>query len=146
MKVTLLKENAKICNYTKKVYTVIEKRNFNGLWKYKLDSYTDRWFPSPFLMKVDTRGMIPLGTDKHNGTINFNMTYDKEAQLQSLHEGNRKKAELTPEELYLQVLQIDKQKQKQALQENANLPDIPGLRKSNRTIKKLKLLQQRKKA
>ena len=82
--------------------------------------------------------MIPLGTEKHKNTISFNTTYDREAQLQFLHEGNSKQAELTPEELDLQVLQIDKQKQKQALQENANLPDILGLRKSNRTIKKIK--------
>ena len=138
MKVTSLKKNAKLFNYTKTVYTIIEKKQFPGLWKYKLDGYTDRWFPSPFLMNVDIQGMIPLGTEKHKGTINFNTTYDREAQIQSLHEGNRKQAVLTPEELDLQVLQIDKQKQKQALQENANLPDIPSLRRSNRTIKKIK--------
>ena len=82
--------------------------------------------------------MVPLGTEKHKGTINFNTTYDREAQIQSLHEGNKKQAMLTPEELDLQVLQIDKQKQKQALQENANLPDIPSLRRSNRTSQKNK--------
>jgi hypothetical protein len=97
LKVRSLKKNAKIFNYTKKVYTVIEKKNFNGLWKYKLDGYTDRWFPSPFLIKVDIHGMTPLGTEKHKNTISFNTTYDRYAQLQSLHEGNRKQAELTPE-------------------------------------------------
>ena len=94
MKVTQLRKNTKIYNYTKKVYTVIEKKNFNGLWKCKLDGYTDRWFPSPFLMKVDIQGMIPLGTEKHKNTISFNTTYDREAQLHSLHEGNRNKQSL----------------------------------------------------
>ena len=82
--------------------------------------------------------MIPLGFNIQNGAIHFNTTYDREAQLQSLHEKNRAQADLTPEELDLQVVQIDKQKQKQALQENTNLPDIPSLRKSNRTSKKVK--------
>ena len=54
MKVTSLKKNAKLFNYTKKVYTIIEKKQFPGLWKYKLDYYRNRWFPAPFLLKVDT--------------------------------------------------------------------------------------------
>ena len=112
-----MKKNAKLINYTKKVYTIIEKKQFPGLWKYKLDGYTDRWSPSPFLMKVDIRSMIPLGKEKHKGTINFNMAYDREAQLQSLHQENRTQAELTPEELDAQVLQIDKEKQKQAMEQ-----------------------------
>lgn len=82
--------------------------------------------------------MIPLGFDIQKGTINFNTTYDRGAQLQSLHEGNRAQADLTPGELDLQVSKLDKQKQNQALQENSNLPDIPGLRKSNKTSKEIK--------
>ena len=84
--------------------------------------------------------MIPLGTDKHKGTINFNTPYDREAQLQSLHEGNRKQAELTPEELDLQVLQIDEQKKKEALEQESNLPVVPVRRKSKRRRKKKKTL------
>ena len=60
--------------------------------------------------------MIPLGTIKNKGTINFNTTYDREVQLESLHKGNRTQAELTPEELDLQVLKIDEQKKKKALE------------------------------
>ena len=44
--------------------------------------------------------MIPLGTIKHKGTINFNTTYDREGQLESLHKGNRTQVELTPEEYF----------------------------------------------
>ena len=91
-------------------------------------------------MKVDTRGIVPLGTDKHKRTINFNATYDREAQLQSLHEGNRVQAELTPEELDAQVLQIDKDKQKEALEQESNLPVVPVRRKSKRKKKKKKLV------
>ena len=83
------------------MYTTIEKTQFTGFWKYKLDHYRDRWFPAPFVMKVDTRGIIPLGSDIQKGAINFNTIYDREAQLQSLHEGNRAEADLTPEELDL---------------------------------------------
>ena len=90
-------------------------------------------------MKVDTREMVPLGTDKHKGTINFNTTYDRDAQLQSLHEGNRKQAELTPEELDLQVLQIDEQKKNEALEQQSNLPAVP-VRKSKQKTKKKKIL------
>ena len=68
-------------------------------------------------MKVDTRGMIPLGSGIQTGAINFNTTFDREAQPQSLYDGNRPQAELTPEELDLPVVQIEKQKQKQALQD-----------------------------
>ena len=70
MKVTSL-ENTKLFNFTKKVYTIIENKQFSGLWKYKLDGYTDRWFPSPFLMKVDTPGIIPLGSDIQKSAIDL---------------------------------------------------------------------------
>ena len=137
MKVTSLTKNAKLFNYTKKVYTIIEKKQFPGLWKYKLDG-RDRWFPAPFLMKVDTWGMIPLGSDIQKDAITFNTTYNREVQLQSLHEENGAEGDLTQEKLDLQVVQIDKQKQKQALQENTNLPDIPSLGKSSKTSQKVK--------
>ena len=82
--------------------------------------------------------MIPLGSNIQKGAIHFNRTYDRELQLQSLHEGNITQADLTPDELDAQVLQIDKEKQKQALQENTNLPDIPRLEKSTRISQKVK--------
>ena len=87
-------------------------------------------------MKVDTRGMIPLGTDKHKGDIDFNTTFDREVQLQYLHKGNRSQAELTPEELDFQALHTDEQKKKEALEKTSILPVVPVRRKSKRKKKK----------
>ena len=88
MKVTSLKKNAKLFNYTKNIFEVMEKKNSDGIWKCKLDGYTNRWFPLPFLMKVDTRGMVPLATDKHKNKVSFNTQYDQEAQIAAWHESN----------------------------------------------------------
>ena len=92
-------------------------------------------------MKVDTRGMVPLGTEKHKNNITFKITYDWENQLQSLHGSKWKKAELTPEELDSQVLQIYEQKKKEALKQSSNLPDVQVLesskRNKNNKLKKL---------
>ena len=73
-----------------------------------MDGHTDRWFPSPFLFKVDTRGMVALGNNVQKADINFNTTFDMENHLAGLHAKTRAQAELTPEQLDAQVLQIDK--------------------------------------
>ena len=130
-----MKKRGALFNYTKKVYTVVEKLQFPGdLWKYKLNGYTNRFFPSPVLLKVDLRGMVPLGTEKHKNDISFNTQYDREAQLKRLHANNRKQGLLSPEELDAQVLQIDKEKQKIASAQQSNLPDVP-IRRSKRIQK-----------
>ena len=110
-----------------------EKQQFSdGLYKYKLNGYTNRWFPSPFLLSVDTQGMVALGSNIQKGTINFNTTFDREAQLLNMQEANWKQAELTPEQLDAQVLQINIEKKKAAAAQDSNLPPVPALKRSKR--------------
>ena len=64
MKLITLKKTGKLFNYTKKIYIVEEKQQFpDGLRKYKLNGYTNRWFPSPFFLSVGTWGMIALDSN-----------------------------------------------------------------------------------
>jgi hypothetical protein len=124
-------------NYTRKIYKVLAKEQFSDdIWKYKLNGYSTRWFPSPFLLKVDTRGMVALGSNIQKGTINFNTTFDREAQLQALHHNNQTQADISQEQLDAQVLQIDKDKQKEAL---ATASDLPMVRRSKRNKIKTKI-------
>jgi hypothetical protein len=102
------------------------------VYKYKLIGYTNWWFPSPFLLSVDTRGMVALGSNIQKGTIQFNTTFDREAQLLNMQEANWKQAELTPEQLDAQVLQIDIEKKKAAAAQDSNLPPVPALKRSQR--------------
>jgi hypothetical protein len=132
VKQTSLRKTGKLFNYTKNIYIVEEKQQFsNGLFKYEINGYTNQWFPSPFLLSVDTRGMVALGSNIQKGTINFNTTFDREAQLLNMQEANRKQAELTPEQLDAQVLQIDNEKKKAAAAQDSNLPSVP-LKRSKR--------------
>ena len=134
LKLTSLKKKGKLFNYTKRIYKVTQKKLFD-IWKYKLDGHTDRWFPSPFLLKVDTRGMVALGSNVQKGDINFNTTFDMENHLAGLHAKTRAQAELTPEQLDAQVLQIDKAKKKKAMAQASNLPSVP-VRRSKRMKQK----------
>ena len=87
-----MRKTGKLFNYTKKIYIVEEKQQFpDGLFKYKLNGYTNRWFLSPFLLSVDTRGMVALGSNIQKGAINFNTTFDREAQLLNMQEANGNK-------------------------------------------------------
>jgi hypothetical protein len=133
MKQTSLKKQGKLFNYTKKIYIVVEKKQFpDGMWKYKIDGYTSRCFPSAFLLKVDTRGMVALGSNIQKGIINFHTTFDREAHLQSLHANTQAQAQLTPAELDAQDQPIDEEKKKQAL---AQASDLPPVRRSKRQKK-----------
>jgi hypothetical protein len=139
MKQTRLRKTGKLFNYTEKIYIVEEKQQFpDGLYKYKLNGYTNRWFPSPFLLSVDTRDMVALGSNIQKGAINFNITFDREAQLLNMQEANRKQAELTPEQLDAQALQIDIEKKKAAAAQGSNLPPVPALKRSKRLKSKRK--------
>ena len=100
-----------------------------------MNGHTDRWFPSPFLLKVDTRGMVALGSNVQKGDINFNTTFDMENHLAGLHAKTRAQAELTPEQLDAQVLQVDKAKKKKAMAQASNLPSVP-VRRSKRMKQK----------
>ena len=124
LKLTSLKKKGKLFNYTKNIYKVTQKKLFD-IWKYKLNGHTDRWFPSPFLLKVDTRGMVALGSNVQKEDINFNTTFDMENHLAGLHAKTRAQAELTPEQLDAQMLQIDKAKKKKAMAQASNLPSVP---------------------
>ena len=130
MKLTSMKKTGKLFNYTKKIYIVEEKQQFpDGLFKYKLNGCTDQWFSLPFLLSVDVRGMVALGSNIQKGTTKFNTTFDREAQLLNMQKANRKQAELTPEQLDAQVLQIDIEKKKAAAAQDSNLPPVPALKR-----------------
>ena len=59
-----------------------EKKNFGGLWKYKLTESTNRWFPSPFVLKVDIKGMVPIGKDKHKNKVYLTLNMINRPKMQ----------------------------------------------------------------
>ena len=124
-KVRRLKRTAQVFNYTQAIHKIVGVRLFDETEMYRVSNYDDRWFPANALLKVDLRGLIPVGTNRATASdISFGTTRGPRPPGQ-LNQYNQSEASKTQDELDGDVERLERQRQLRAVEEGDDDVQLP---------------------